>query len=198
MLTRAVLPARKVKAAGIRLNKDKREAMIARLARIMRRAEPTAFALESELRHRLRSKLCLEGTDYILADLLAADIVDCALRSIGAQRPSWKEGQPEWTQEGVVYIARTRCVRCHWKLPEGHYRYCSNVCASAHLMRMKYLQDGELARADRAAREAEWRAAQPKRACEVCGDHFQPNRPGHRFCSFRCRNVHNGGLGREP
>src|SRR3546814_953966 len=78
----------------------------------MSRSEPTAFSLEGELRHRLRSSLCRQGADWILADLLAAAIVEDALRKVGAQRPTWQQGQPEWTQEGVIYIQRTRCIRC--------------------------------------------------------------------------------------
>src|SRR3546814_1442074 len=92
----------------------------------MSRSEPTAFSLEGELRHRLRSSLCRQGADWILADLLAAAIVEDALRKVGAQRPTWQQGQPEWTQEGVIYIQRTRCIRCRWKLPPGHRKYCSD------------------------------------------------------------------------
>src|SRR3546814_7130493 len=120
MLTRATRPARRIKVAGIRLNKDKRRALVDRNAAAMSRAEPTAVSLEGELRHRLRSSLCRQGADWILADLLAAAIVEDALRKVGAQRPTWQQGQPEWTQEGVIYIQRTRCIRCRWKLPPGH------------------------------------------------------------------------------
>src|SRR3546814_139998 len=54
MLTRATLPARRIKVAGIRLNKDKRRALVDRIAAAMSRSEPTAFSLEGELRHRLQ------------------------------------------------------------------------------------------------------------------------------------------------
>src|SRR3546814_8694797 len=99
MLTRATLPARRIKVAGIRLNKDKRRALVDRIAAAMSRSEPTAFSLEGELRHRLRSSLCRQGADWILADLLAAAIVEDALRKVGAQRPTWQQGQPEWRSE---------------------------------------------------------------------------------------------------
>src|SRR3546814_17904097 len=73
------------------------------------------------------------SSDVCSADLLAAAIVEDALRKVGAQRPTWQQGQPEWTQEGVIYIQRTRCIRCRWKLPPGHRNSCSQLCAQGHL-----------------------------------------------------------------
>src|SRR3546814_20693570 len=97
----------------------------------MSRSEPTAFSLEGELRHRLRSSLCRQGADWILADLLAAAIVEDALRNVGAQRPTWQHGQPEWSEEGVIYIQRPRRIRCRRPPPPGHRPYYPHLCAPA-------------------------------------------------------------------
>src|SRR3546814_19077375 len=103
MLTRATLPARRLKVAGIRLNKDKRRALVDRIAAAMSRSEPTAFSLEGELRHRLRRSLCRHGADWILADLLPAAIVEDALRPVGAPSPTRQQGQPEAPPEGGIH-----------------------------------------------------------------------------------------------
>src|SRR3546814_19767789 len=116
MLTRATRPARRIKVAGISLNKDKRRALVDRIAAAMSRSEPTAFSLEGELRHRLRSSLCRTGADSIPAALLAAAIDAAALRKVGAQRATWPQSHPDWTPEGVSCIHRTQGIRDRWKL----------------------------------------------------------------------------------
>jgi branched-chain amino acid transport system permease protein len=57
-----------------------------------------------------------------------------ALNRVGARRPNWYEGQPEWTQDGALPIERERCVRCRKPLPEGHWRFCSKVCSNGYHM----------------------------------------------------------------
>ncbi len=106
--------------------------LIDQTAAIMRRGEPTNFAFEGFMRHGLRSGLCLRGWSWADADDMAADIVRSALSQIGAKRPTVQQGQPEWTQEGVILIKRERCIRCGWALPEGHWKFCSRRCLDAH------------------------------------------------------------------
>ena len=62
------------------------------------------------------------------ADLMAAELMAEVFRRVGAERPDWYEGQPEWTIKAGTLIARTRCVRCHGPLPEGHFKFCSRIC----------------------------------------------------------------------
>ena len=142
-----------------RFNRDRRRHLVERVAKIMREARDTGEAatlmsLEAPIRHGLRSKLCLAGWGWQEADDIARDIVDGALRHVGARRPTWAEGQPEWGQQGAgALIERTRCVRCHVRLPEGHTKFCSDLCASAHHMRIARRQQATEARAyDFAAR----------------------------------------------
>ncbi len=109
-----------------------RRKLIDQTAAIMRRGEPTDFALEGFMRHGLRSGLCLRGWSWPDADDMAADIVRSALNQIGAKRPTYQQGQPDWAQDGVILIDRERCVRCGWQLPEGHRKFCSRLCHGAH------------------------------------------------------------------
>lgn len=106
--------------------------MVVLVTRIVRQAEPTPFAAEASCRHGLRAGLCLRGWRWPLADAVAADLVAGALRRIGARRPTWKEGQPEWTQDGALPIERERCVRCRKPLPDGHWKFCGRVCSDAY------------------------------------------------------------------
>lgn len=120
------------KAKPRRLNKDRRRHLVATVANILEAGEPTKFAFEASCRHGIRSSLCAHGWRWAEADAIAADIVATALRSIGAQRPTWQQGQPEWTQEGFAPTLRTRCIRCHKPLEGIQRRFCSALCASGH------------------------------------------------------------------
>lgn len=120
------------KAKPLRVNKDKRRFLIEKVAAILKVGQPTRFALEAACRHSLRAALCLKGLDWGQADAIAADIVAAGLRQIGACRPTWQQGQPEWTQDGHNPIQRERCRQCHGKLPDDDYSdrrvFCSSTC----------------------------------------------------------------------
>src|SRR5690606_914919 len=113
------------------LNRDKRRHLIDTVARLMKAAKESGAAatllnFEGPCRHGLRSRLCLEGWPWQDADAMAADIVATAMRQIGAQRPTWAEGQPEWSQQGAgALIERTRCAHCGSPLPDENRKYCS-------------------------------------------------------------------------
>lgn len=112
----------------------------ARLAEVasslMQRVEPTPFALEAPIRTWLRERLCLQGWSWRDADLAAEDVVDAALSKAGAERPTWKQGQPEFTQDGVVVAERFYCINCGSPLAEGQIKYCSSQCRSSFMQRV--------------------------------------------------------------
>lgn len=120
-----------------RLGRDRAEITLARLRRIIRREFiegriATLFGLEGPLRHTIRSALCLQGWRWADADAAACQMVAATLASLWATRPTWNEGQPEWTIEQGTMIARTRCARCHAPLPDGHYKFCSRTCSASY------------------------------------------------------------------
>lgn len=100
------------------------------------------LGLEGPLRHAVRADLCLLGWRWIDANFTAILVVDDALRRVRAQRPSWNEGQREWTISEGLLIERTRCVECHKALPEGHYKYCGHLCSNAYRLRAAYRRKG--------------------------------------------------------
>lgn len=180
-----------------KLNQARRKHLIDRAADILRKGEASKFQFEAACRYGFRSSFCLQGWSWTEADLVAAEIVAVALSMIGAERPTWKEGQPEWTQDGVLRVERDDCIRCHDPLPEGHFKFCSAECGNAHRQELARRTDMEASNARVYAYFTAWSTKQPEQPCEVCETKFKPNRPGRRFCSIRCRNVRNAGLSRS-
>ncbi|UOM34857.1 hypothetical protein [Acuticoccus sp. I52.16.1] len=141
-----------------RLNDRGRRMLAESVAEIMKeamdRGAPSKFAMEAPIRHALRARLCLQGKAWPVADAIAADVVSRALAMIGAVRPTWPEGQPDFVQLGAgAHIERTRCVRCHKPLPGEHTKFCGTLCATANHMRLARLHQFNDQRAyDTAAR----------------------------------------------
>jgi predicted nucleic acid-binding Zn ribbon protein len=172
----------------------------------LRNGEPTIFALEGALRHGLRSGLCLRGWSWAQADADAATIVSRALNRIGAKRPSWMQGQPDWADTAPstrTSWSFTHCARCKAPLPEHdanrfYRRFCSDLCRSrthTEIYQRNNAQEiAAKARAKRAANpgyasevQRRYLAKLPPRQCESCGTMFQPKRLKGRFCSLKCR-----------
>lgn len=170
----------------MRVSHDKTGAIRNRIAAIMEEAEPTPFAAEGPCRAGVRSSLCLQGWDWTPADTIAAEIVAAALNMVGARRPTWYEGQPEYTQPGALPIERDNCINCRKPLPEGHWKFCSKPCGDAYHGRLANERAREEINATRRARMAAWSASQPKRLCEWCGRDYPPKRPNQRYCCARC------------
>ncbi|WCR01913.1 hypothetical protein [Paracoccus saliphilus] len=99
-------------------------------------ATSSLFGLEGPLREGIRADLCRQGWHWQDADDMARELLEYAFRKVHAIRPSWEEGQREWAIHAGTLIERTRCIRCHTPLPEGHYKFCSNICGASHSQRL--------------------------------------------------------------
>ena len=135
-----------------RLGPGRFDALVRELAGVIRLAfeagaTGSLFGLEGPLRHAIRSDLCLQGWRWKDADAMAREMMEEAFRAVRAARPTWNEGQPEWTIPANTLIERTRCVRCHKPLPEGHHKFCGVLCASAHGKRLASIREADEARA---------------------------------------------------
>lgn len=164
------------------------------------------FQFEASCRHGLRQGFTLKGWTWREADTEASEIVLRALNQIGAKRPTWLQGQPEWADTAPstrTVWEFTNCARCGKPLPEHnahrfYARFCSRLC-STRTQTEKYQREHreELvvkARARRLAnpekaREAARRFIEklPEQQCEKCGKTFKPKRYKQRFCSLECR-----------
>lgn len=123
-----------------RLGKGRFDNLVRELAGLSRLAFQAGavgslFGLEGPLRHQIRSDLCLQGWEWKEADDMARELLGMAYMALRAKRPDWDEGQPEWAIATNILIERTRCVRCHAQLPEGHWKFCSDLCKSGHHVR---------------------------------------------------------------
>lgn len=177
-------------AKARKLSKDRRRHLVETVATILKDGRPTYFAFEASCRHGIRSGLCLDGWKWQEAEATADDLVSAALRQIGAIRPTWAQGQPEYTEP-----VASRCLHCRRIMPEveeGRERrkYCSHECFRAyHQARWAADHREEAIATAQAWRDAR-REAAPSRACEWCGTHFKPldqsGRKPQRFCGKSC------------
>src|SRR5690625_2420947 len=164
------------------INAKRREALVVRVMKVLDQHNNTVFEFEGACRHRVRAQLCLEGWEWQTADQFATEVVAAALNRLGAKRPTWAQGQPRWTEEGYVFIKRTRCINCARKLPEGHRLYCNRVCGQSHLEReyRRQLKAGELA----------WALERREvLGCLNCGrpfPHYAERGRKSSFCSVAC------------
>jgi hypothetical protein len=96
--------------------------------------EPTAFARSSISLYVIRSSLCLIGWPWSVANETAASIVTQALNQLGARRPSWAEGQREFTALGN-FLREDFCWECGDALPKYAKKFCNGSCAQAYRAR---------------------------------------------------------------
>lgn len=151
----------------------RRESAIRQVMDRLRDWRLSKFEHEGTTRAEIRSALCLKGHGWALADMEAAELVSAALRRLGAERPSWLEGQPEYTDNGrdqdarEAMLARTiECARCgsiFAPLNNLPVKYCSVECANPVLYGPK--------------------------PCEHCGKTFKPKEAKSRFCSPICASF---------
>jgi hypothetical protein len=179
-----------------------RQAKVREVADVLRQYTASPFQFEAPCRHGLRSSLCLNGWPWEAADQEAHKLVQAALDMLGARRPSWQMGQPEWAQEGVRTNEPQHCHRCGKVLPEhnGLRRYCSSVCLSAARIERESRDYKRAKHARQKAWAAAWSAKQPDRRCEHCGGKFKPkdpSKPDQRFCSQPCARRGNVKLRQE-
>ncbi|PTE15990.1 hypothetical protein [Pseudogemmobacter blasticus] len=130
-----------------RLGRGRFDQLVRELAGVIRLAfeagaTGSLFGLEGPLRHGIRADLCLQGWHWHDADQMARELMDEAFKAVRATRPSWNEGQREWTVEAGTLIERTRCAHCGKPLPEGHHKFCRTTCANVYHSRLSRLKDG--------------------------------------------------------
>jgi len=165
-------PAAPVTLAGPKTRKilkgRKRDAVISEAMDRLRDWRMSAFEQEGPVRTALRSGLCLAGRGWQRSDDEAAAIVGEGLARLGAERPSWREGQPEYgnterdEKAREAMVERTRpCRRCGTlfapRLVSHDTLYCSWECVPL-----------------------------PERHCLACGKGFAPRHKGSKYCSHAC------------
>jgi hypothetical protein len=147
------------------------------------------FENEGAARAGLRSGLCEKGFDWTRSDSEAATIVAEALHFMGAKRPTWEQGQREYTESG------DNCRRCGGAIPDDmlfgrkRSRYCSDVCARAAIQQSDFENIRRHDDVYRAAWHAIQRGSAPPRSCAHCGTTFRSKHPRARFCTPECHGL---------
>lgn len=164
-------------------------------AAVLERGEPTKFAFEASCRYALRRDFIFAGRSWSLADIMAAVIVQRALNSVGARRPSWYECQPEFTRTkgtSCTYCANPECGRPIERQSNNVLRYCSSSCQIESKNRRSYAAHAEERVAYAQDRRDRLRAEAEPRVCEWCSKTFLPfdyaGKKPQRFCGLTCRS----------
>lgn len=116
----------------------------------------TPFQMEGPIRALAREFLCLWGWEWLAADAAAEEVTEAALAKLKAKRPSWDEGQPNYSSTIRLSQERSRCRNCGERLPEGRPVFCCKKCADvfyAHIWR-EFRGGQEQTQKERAARYA--------------------------------------------
>ncbi|MEQ1405635.1 hypothetical protein ABK249_11890 [Neorhizobium sp. Rsf11] len=181
----------KPKAAGI-LKGERRRHVVDEVMDALRDWRFSKFENEGPIRYGLRSALCLDGHRWPLADMEADLLVQEALRRIGAKRPSWAEGQRDYTDP------RHTCAWCGQDLPEEmtsgarQGRFCSSLCAKSAIQKRTEEDRYHASRTGTAAYRIIRREKLPLRDCLQCGTAFRPfnyNKADQRFCTHECSQL---------
>lgn len=172
------------------INSAKEASVIDSLARGFQCWTRSPFEREGASVAGLRSALCLEGNDWSKSDAYARHLVQSALDAIGAKRPTWNEGQPDYT------YGPEQCRWCAGPIDDERaalgLRFCSAECFNAARVHRSFEFGWSEDRAMMLAYKLVHRIEQEKRACAFCGKAFYPRDDGdytQRFCSRRCHGL---------
>ncbi|WP_105437506.1 hypothetical protein [Neorhizobium sp. T25_13] len=185
--------ATKVKSPRIS-NDRRRRHLVNQVMDVLKDWRFSEFENEGPIRHGLRAAMCLEGNAWAFADQEAASVVLEGLNRIGAERPTWEQGQPE-------FVARDTCAWCRKPLEDDHDRtrkFCSVECAKISIEYLNEDHKYQQSLVGRSAFRLVKRSKSKPLSCEACNKTFQPLYDGHpqRFCSYMCSRaaVRTGGL----
>lgn len=171
--------------------KTERKRVISRVFDILKDWKVTPFEMEGPVRAGIRSALCLQGEGWYVADNAAASSLVAAYQKMGVSRPTWDQGQREFT------TPEENCLCCGMLVPDElatgrtKSRYCSDVCAKSALVKREF----ETRRTSDAAYLNAYLTIQRMKhgvkACKQCGVLFRPLFDGGEFCSHSCATSHN-------
>lgn len=144
------------------------------------------FENEGDVRHGVRSGLCLKGFSWGIADHEAAALLSEAFGRKGNARPTWEEAQRWYTEP------QENCRACG-KLLMGAVKngtrimYCSTECANLAWKSV------EVRRSADKTYSAIYRAALRFRfnpvPCKECSREFRPRHEGQQLCSYVCAQA---------
>ncbi|MQW00866.1 hypothetical protein GHK46_27170 [Sinorhizobium medicae] len=183
------LPKKKPEGQAIFKGKH-REHLISKVMESLSDWRSSPFENEGSCVAGFRGALCLQGHSWSAADTEARGLVADALRLIGAVRPTWDQGQREYT------VADEDCKWCAGPLPPDataglrRVRFCSTECAKASFnskSEQSWLKNSAVAWS---AYRLILRSRVQPRKCDACGKMYSPVREksDSKYCSKDCFN----------
>lgn len=165
---------------------EKRRHVIDEAMDLMRDWRYSHFEFEGATRAGIRAALCLQGYGWHRSDQQTSEIVAEALSLLGAKRPTWNEGQPEYT------TPRENCQQCRGPLDDTQIahadRFCSAECAKIAITRRIFEGSSKTDQAYIRAYRVIWISRKPTLICEQCGKAFKQRGENGtaKFCSETC------------
>jgi hypothetical protein len=176
------------------LSKQQREVATTQAQEVMSAWVKTPFEREAETRHAIRSSFCLGGHNWSASDEEAERITSQALAAMGAQRPGWDEGQPNFA------TSEDYCQWCNGPRDLGTPgKYCCRECAGAAIAYRDFKHRSGSDRAYSEALRAFQRFSTPTKECKWCTKSFHPRRDQktQQFCSNTCSAFYKSQIQRE-
>lgn len=167
-------------------DRKRRKQYVANLMDVMRDWRLTPFEREGTIVASVRSTLCLMGYGWQQSNEEALILVNEVFRVTGAKRPSYAEGQREYS------LSRETCATCLGELDDedvaARRRFCSYECREVKrgqdAQRYDWLMKGTHSFASRIRR----RDTTPARQCAApsCVNEFRSLDTDARYCSIAC------------
>jgi len=179
----------RIRTADQRIHKgEARRAMVGKAIDLLRGWRLTPFEHEGPTRAGMRSGFVREGFLWPIADLESEALIGEALQVMGANRPTWYQGQPEYS------YGREYCATCRGPLDAEaiarHDRFCSTECRTVMRQHRNDNYHYAAAAQSKLAHAVARRESIPKRDCAWCGTEFQPATPDAETCSMACAAKH--------
>lgn len=163
---------------------DARRVMVGKIMDVLRDWRLSPFEFEGSTRAGMRAALVTDGHGWEKADDEAASILEECFRLMGAKRPTWLQGQPEYA------AGREYCIGCRGPLDAeaiaNGWRFCCHECASTTRNNRPEIYAFASQMARHASYYAAAKASIPERECAWCGTMFRPAVVETIACSAKC------------
>jgi len=155
------------------------------------------FAYEGLFIAMLRSRLCLTGWPWPVADQAARDVVGEALRKAGAMRPSVEDAQYSYGNREIFHLRKEYCATCGGDIPTQRVKFCCDACYRASKAPATWVQLAHERQTCEVPAPYLGELA-PEDTCDGCGATLTSVAHNRKYCTIECRNQHRAELRKNP
>lgn len=164
-----------------------RESLVDSVMDVLNDWRMSPFENEGSVRAGVRAALCLKGHRWDRSDLEASMVIEGGLRRMGVERPSWEQGQREYT------VPLENCAWCSGERdPAVKGRFCTVECGKAFANDRQANDVRRNTQIYQSATRVIWRDKKDRRACLTCQKQFMHDgdKDPRQFCTFTCYNEY--------